>query len=84
MGMWLAYYEAYQDKAAEEKAHLEIKKTNARILMICGRCRSSVGRRLYRMIPLVLAMMYKSFGKLKKECMAAFEQSEKEIINWLR
>lgn len=34
MGMWLAYYEAYQDKAAEEKAHLEIKKTNARILMI--------------------------------------------------
>ena len=36
MGMWLAYYEAYQDKAAEEKAHLEIKKTNARILMIAG------------------------------------------------
>ena len=31
-----AYYEAYQDKAAEEKAHLEIKKTNARILMIAG------------------------------------------------
>ena len=39
-------------------------------------------RRLYRMIPLV-GMMYKSFGKHKKECMAAFEQSEKEIINWL-
>ena len=36
MGMWLAYYEAYQDKAAEEKAHSEIKKTNARILMIAG------------------------------------------------
>ena len=36
MGMWLAYYEAYQDKAAEEKAHLEIKQTNARILMIAG------------------------------------------------
>jgi hypothetical protein len=35
------------------------------------------------MIPLV-GMMYKSFGKHKKECMAAFEQSEKEIINWLR
>ena len=82
MGMWLAYYEAYQDKAAEEKAHLEIKKTNARILMIAGGA-DKRGRRLYRMIPLV-GMMYKSFGKHKKECMAAFEQSEKEIINWLR
>ena len=36
LGMWLAYYEAYQDKAAEEKAHLEIEKTNARILLIAG------------------------------------------------
>ena len=82
MGMWLAYYEAYQDKAAEEKAHLEIKKTNARILMM-REVQTKRGRRLYRMIPLV-GMMYKSFGKHKKECMAAFEQSEKEIINWLR
>ncbi len=36
MGMWLAYYEAYQNKQAEEKAHLEIEKTNARILLIAG------------------------------------------------
>ena len=79
MGMWLAYYEAYQDKAAEEKAHLEIKKTNARILMIAG----GADEAWPEIIPLV-GMMYKSFGKHKKECMAAFEQSEKEIINWLR
>lgn len=83
MGMWLAYYEAYQDKAAEEKAHLEIQKDKCKNIDDCGRCRRSVARRLYRMIPLV-GMMYKSFGKHKKECMAAFEQSEKEIINWLR
>ncbi len=124
MGMWLAYYEAYQDKAAEEKAHLEIEKTNARILLIAGGAdeawcaQYSVSymeqylkeknygkdyksiiypnvshltgmmpnkereRKLYRMIPLV-GIMYKSFGKHKKECMAAFEQSEKEIIDWL-
>ena len=28
------HFLAFEDKAAEEKAHLEIKKTNARILMI--------------------------------------------------
>lgn len=124
MGMWLAYHEAYQDKEAEEKAHLEIEKTNARILLIAGGAdeawcaQYSVSyieqylkeknyekdyksiiypnvshltgmmpnkereRKLYRMIPLV-GIMYKSFGKHKKECMAAFEQSEKEIIDWL-
>ncbi len=36
MGMWFAYYKAYQDKHAEEKAHLEIDKTDARILLIGG------------------------------------------------
>ena len=39
-------------------------------------------RKLYRLIPLI-GIMYKSFGKHKKECMVAFEQSEREIINWL-
>ena len=124
MGMWLAYNQAYQDKTAEEKAHLEIEKTNARILLIAGGAdeawpaQYSVSyieqylkeksyskeyksivypnvshltgmmpnkereRKLYRLIPLI-RIMYKSFGKHKKECMAAFEQSEREIINWL-
>ena len=124
MGMWLAYYEAYQNKQAEEKAHLEIEKTDARILLIAGGAdeawpseysvsymekylkEKNYGkdyksiifpnvshltgmmpnkereRKLYRMIPLI-GMMYKSFGKHKKECMDAFAQSEKEIINWL-
>lgn len=124
MGMWLAYNQAYQDKTAEEKAHLEIEKTNARILLIAGGAdeawpaQYSVSyieqylreksyskeyksivypdvshltgmmpskereRKLYRLVPLI-GMMYKSFGKHKKECMAAFEQSEREIINWL-
>lgn len=125
LGMWLAYYKAYQDKTAEEKAHLELEKTAARILLIAGGAdeawpaeysvsyieqylrKKNYGkeyksiiypnvshltgmmpnkereRKLYRMIPLI-GLMYKSFGKHKKECMAAFEQSEKEIIDWLR
>lgn len=125
MGMWLAYYKSYQDKTTEEKAHLQIEKANARILLIAGGADEawpaeySVSymvqylkdkaypkeyksivypnvshltgmmpnkereRNLYRMIPLI-GLMYKSFGKYKKECLAAFENSEKEIINWLR
>lgn len=125
MGMWLAYHKAYQDKDAEKKAHLEVEKTGARILLIAGGAdeawpaehsvsylehylretnypkeyksivypnvshltgmmpnREREGK-LYRMLPLV-GMMYKSFGKHKKECMSAFEQSEREIVKWLR
>lgn len=124
MGMWLAYYKAYQDKNAEEKAHLEIEKTDARILLIAGGAdeawpaeysasyieqylreknyekeyksiiypnvshitgmmpNKERERKLYRMIPLI-GIMYKSFGKHKKKCMAALERSEKEIIDWL-
>ena len=36
MGMWCAYYEAYRNKAAEEKAQLPMEKTKARILLIAG------------------------------------------------
>lgn len=36
MGMWCAYYAAYQDKAAVQQARLALEKTNARILMIAG------------------------------------------------
>lgn len=36
MGMWVAYYNAYQDKNAEKKAWLQVEKTNARILLIAG------------------------------------------------
>ena len=35
------------------------------------------------MIPLV-GMMYKSFGKHKKECMAAFEQSDNKLVKIIR
>lgn len=35
-GMWVAYYDAYQDKDREQKAMLPIEKTNARILLIAG------------------------------------------------
>lgn len=37
---------------------------------------------LYRLMPLI-GIMYKSFGKHKKECMDAFVKSESEIVNWL-
>lgn len=36
MGMWAAYYDAYQDKVREQKAWLQIEKTNARVLLIAG------------------------------------------------
>lgn len=106
---------------AEEKAHLEIEKTNARILLIAGEsdeawpaeysvsyienylneknCKKEYKsiiypnvshltgmmpnkereKKLYRMLPLI-GIMYRSFGKHRKECMDALEQAEKEII----
>lgn len=124
MGMWIAYYDAYQDKDREQKAWLQIEKTNARVLLIAGGAdeawpaeysvnaikeyleRKNYGhdvkmivypnvshltgmmpnkdreKRLYRIIPLI-GIMYKSFGKHKKECMDAFVKSEAEIMNWL-
>ena len=39
-------------------------------------------KKLYRMIPLI-GFMYKTFGKYRKENIAYFEQSEKEIIEWI-
>lgn len=39
-------------------------------------------KKLYRMIPLI-GLMYKTFGKYRKENIAYFEQSEKEIIDWI-
>jgi pimeloyl-ACP methyl ester carboxylesterase len=40
-------------------------------------------KKLYRMMPLI-GLMYKTFGKYKKENLSYIEQSEKEIIEWLR
>ena len=39
-------------------------------------------KKLYRMIPFI-GLMYKTFGKYRKENMSYFEQSEKEIISWI-
>ena len=39
-------------------------------------------KKLYRMIPLI-GFMYKTFGKYRRENLTYFEQSEKEIIEWL-
>ncbi len=38
---------------------------------------------LYRMMPLI-GFMYKSFGKHREECLKALEESEKEIIGWIK
>ena len=40
-------------------------------------------KKLYRMIPLI-GLMYRTFGKYRKENLSYFEQSEKEIIDWVR
>lgn len=39
-------------------------------------------KKLYRLMPFI-GMMYKSFGKHKADCLAAFEKSEKEVVNWI-
>ena len=123
-GMWIAYYNAYQNKTAEKKAWLHLEKTNARILLIAGDedeawpAEYSVNalkaylddlsyekevkvivyphgshlnglmpnrqreKKLYRMIPLI-GLMYKTFGKYRKENMEYFEQTEREVIAWI-
>ena len=125
MGMWCAYYAAYQDKAAVQQARLALEKTNARILMIAGQadeawpaadsvqqmeqylaacsypkdvkvilfphgshlCGMMPNRArekwLYRMVPLI-GLMYKSFGKYRRENFSYFAQSEREIIAWVK
>lgn len=40
-------------------------------------------KKLYRMIPLI-GLMYRSFGKYRKENMKYFEHSEKEMIAWIK
>ena len=40
-------------------------------------------KKLYRMIPLI-GLMYKTFGKYKKENLSYFEESEREIIHWIK
>ena len=124
MGMWISYYNAYQDKVWEREALLPLEKSNARILLIAGdkdeawpsaysvrkmeayltgvkyeeevkaiiyknvshltgmmpnRKREKL---LYHLLPFV-GLMYKSFGKHQKECLAAVEDAEKTIIEWI-
>jgi len=40
-------------------------------------------KKLYRMIPLI-GLMYKTFGRYRKENMTYFEESEREIIQWIK
>ena len=39
-------------------------------------------KKLYRMIPLI-GLMYRSFGRYRKENLDYFAQSEREIIRWI-
>lgn len=39
-------------------------------------------KKLYRMIPLI-GLMYMIFGKYQKDNLAYFEQTEKEVIDWI-
>ena len=39
-------------------------------------------KKLYRMI-LLIGLMYKTFGKYRKENMEYFEQTEREVIDWI-
>ena len=123
-GMWAAYYNAYQDHEAVQKASLQVAQTGARVLLIAGQMDEAwyaeysvrviekqlrdcgyqkdvrvvlfphgshlTGlmpnrereKKLYRMIPLI-GLMYRTFGRYKKENLAYFAQAEKEIIDWV-
>lgn len=125
LGMWVAYYNAYQDEKMEQRARLSVEQSDARVLLIAGEedeawpAMYSVKaivqalqekqyakdvkvvtfehgshlsglmpnrereKKLYRMIPLI-GLMYKTFGKYRKENLKYFEQSEKEIIEWIK
>ena len=125
LGMWVAYYEAYQSEAAVRRARLHPERSSARILMIAGQedeawpSELSVRaieqqlresgyekevkvmlfphgshlsglmpnrdreKRLYRMIPLI-GLMYRTFGKYRRENLEYFEMSEKAIIDWVK
>lgn len=125
LGMWVAYYDAYQDKKMEQRARLSVEQSDARVLLIAGEedeawpaiysVKAIVQalqekqyakdvkvvtfehgshlsglmpnrereKKLYHMIPLI-GLMYKTFGKYRKENLKYFEQSEKEIIEWIR
>ena len=37
---------------------------------------------LYRMLPFI-GLMYRTLGEHRVECMKAFIESEKEIVNWI-
>lgn len=123
-GMWAAYYKAYQNKDAVQKAQLHPEQTGARVLLIAGQMDEAWNaeysvrtierqlkacgyqkdvkvvlfphgshltglmpnrqreKKLYRMIPLI-GLMYKTFGRYRKENLAYFAQAEKEIIDWV-
>ena len=72
-GMWGAYYNAYQDKEAERNAWLQIEKTNARILLIAGDCDEAW--------PAEYSV--RALERYLKENLAYFEQTEKEVIDWI-
>ena len=40
-------------------------------------------KKLYRMLPLI-GLMYKTFGKYRKENIGYFARSEREIIDWIK
>ena len=124
-GMWIAFYNAYQDKAAEKTAWLHLEKTDARILLIAGgedemwpaeysaramqTYLAGLGydkdvkvivhphgshltgmmpnrqreKMLYRLIPLI-GLLYKAFGRHRRENMEYLSLSEREIIAWLK
>lgn len=76
------YLKAYLDKIGYNKDYKAVLYPNASHLI--GMMPSKEREKwLYRMIP-VIGLMYRSFGKHKKECMWALEESEKEIIKWIK
>lgn len=74
-GMWKSYRDAYADKARESEADI-----SHLLGMMPSRRRNPI---LYKMIPFI-GIFYRRFRDNRNACMKALEQSEKEIMEWIR
>lgn len=76
------YLKKYLDEIAYDREYKAVLYPNASHLIGVMPDKKR-NKWLYRMIPLI-GLVYKSFGKYKTECLKALEESEKEIISWIK
>lgn len=76
------YMKEHLDNVGYEKEYKAVLYPNASHL-IGMMPNKEKNKWLYRMIPLI-GLMYKSFAAHREECLSALEESEKEIVKWIK